>query len=255
MIVKFLFFSLCYFLGRSLISDKFGNRKQLNVVKWVMLGIYLTIVIGLQFADVMAHMKQICGNVQTDKAIMYTFLPNLLIFGLLIMLLFAFPGWKAPFSNTIGYALSLGLGVKKNFNDLLNSNMGNSLLQKITQDKSMIINEITPGNFDLFLSEMSKNGLLAVTYEDLGKLEERANKGDKLNERESTYLDAFKGLYKAVVSKDLIAECLWYLLGGSLVITLTKNTVAEMECEKNKQEMIDEYNESGGRSLMKSLKD
>jgi hypothetical protein len=30
--------------------------------------------------------------------------------------------------------------------------------------------------------------------------------------------------------------------------------VAEMECEKSKQEMIDQYNESGGRSLMKSIK-
>ena len=253
MIIKFLFFSFLYFLARKF-TDNFGARKQVNPLKWICLGVYLVVVIGLQLTDTLGFMKKKCGKMQADKAIIYTLVPNLLIFGLLIMIIIAMPGWKAPFSNTFGYLAANAMGIKRNFNSLINDNMDNALMKKILQDKSMIINEITPGNFDLFFSKMSDDKTLAVSYEELGNYEKKQNSGEKLAPRENDYLDAFMGLYNAVVTKDLIAEGMWYCLAGALVITLTKNAISEMECEKDKEEMIKEYEESGGTSKMQSLK-
>jgi len=254
MIIKFLFFSFLYFLARKF-TDTFGARTQLNPLKWICLGVYLVIVIGLQLTDTMGFMKERCGEMQVDKAIMYTLMPNILIFGLLIMIIIAMPGWKAPFSNTFGFIAARAMGIKRNFDDLISAGgVDKGLLQRIDADPSMIINEITPGNFDLFFSKMSDEKTLAVSYEELKSYEKRQNGGEKLTKRENHYFDAFVGIYNAVVIKDLIAEGIWYILAGALVITLTKNAVSEMECEKNKEQMIKEYEEAGGTSKMKSLK-
>ena len=255
MLLKFAFLSFVYFASRKLISDKFATRKKVNMLKLVLLGIYISVVIGLQLTDTTKLMKKICGRYELDKAILFTFIPNFLIFGFIIVILKALPGWKAPFANTLGYLCAWVGGCKKDFDILLSSDINNDLMEKIIQDKSMIINEITPSNFDLFFSQMSKNNLLTVEYEKLAEFEKLQNDGIKLKENEQIYLDAFVSLYNNVVLKDLVAEGLWYLLAGSLVITMTQNAIAEMECNKNKEEMVKEYNESSGKqSKMKSLK-
>ena len=81
----------------------------------IALGIcYLIIMILLQLSSNMANAKEKCGGTpQTIAAINYTIIPNLFIFGALLMVMMFFPGWKAPFSNTIGY-----LCVKWSVNDI-----------------------------------------------------------------------------------------------------------------------------------------
>ena len=253
MIVKFLFFSFLYFLARKF-TDNFGARKQVNPLKWICLGVYLVIIIGLQLTDTMSHMEKKCGNMQIDKAMIYTLIPNVLIFGLLIMILIVMPGWKAPFSNTIGYVCVMNQVVNYFFDLFSGGGVDKGLLQRIDADPSMLINEITPGNFDLFFSKLSDDKSLSISYEELGELEKKQNEGERLSAKENAYLDAFIGIYNSVVTKDLVAEGIWYCLVGALVITLTKNAVSEMGCEKDKEQMLEEYNESGGTSKMQSLK-
>ena len=68
--------------------------------------IYLAIMIGFQFSANYTNAKEKCGGTpQVGPAILYTILPNFIIFGGLMLCLLFFPGWKAPFSNTIGYLL------------------------------------------------------------------------------------------------------------------------------------------------------
>jgi len=256
MLGTFVFISLIYFLFRLFISDKFSNRKEVNITKWVFLFIYLIIIIGLQIVETNKYITKFCNRESLDKAILYTLVPNLLIFGFLIMILIAFPGWKAPFSNTLGYVAASASGIKKHFDTLLKSDINNDLMKKIIQDKSLIVNEITPGNFELFLAQLYSNGLLAIDYEELANIESKEKAGTSLTNKEQIYLDAYSGLYKAVVIKDLIAEGLWYLLTGALVITMTKNAVAELECEKSTSQMKKEYKKAGsGVSAMENIKE
>lgn len=244
---------------RLFITDKFEKRNDINIMKWVCLGCYLVLTISLQVANTSKYMIELCGKANSSKAILYTLIPNVLIFGLLIALLIGFPGWKAPFSNTLGYfavkgSPNIGIpGIKDYFDTLMDSNIDNELMKKIIQNKSLIINEITPGNFDSFIAKMDENNLLNISYD---KLIELAGVKNLKDSRMQDYLDAFSSLYKSVVMKDLIAECLWYLLTGFLVISMIKNSVAEMECEKSKSDMENEYkNNRGTVSAMENIKE
>tara|TARA_A100001011_G_C14302139_1_gene841303 strand:+ start:2282 stop:3061 length:780 start_codon:yes stop_codon:yes gene_type:complete len=259
MLGLFIFISLIYFLLRLFVSDKFSNRNEVNMVKWIFLGVYLLIIISLQIVETNNYMTKLCGRESLDKAILYTIIPNVLIFGLLIMVLIAFPGWKSPFSNTLGYVLASASGIKKHFDTLLKSGLNNELMKKIIEDKSIIVNEMTPRNFDTFLSQMNNNGLLMVSFDELRDYEKRSKSSEdseQLTDTERIYLDAYSGLYGAVVLKDVIAEAMWYILSGALVITMTKNAVAELECEKSTEQMKKEYENTGtGVAAMESIKE
>lgn len=118
------------------------------------------------------------------------------------------PGWKAPFSNTIGYFFVYMLGVDNAFSDLLKSK-GSKLIQKICDNKSIIINEITPLNFDIFLNKMKSDGLLESNFKSK---------------------PSFNTLWDYVVIKDSIAEFVWICLTGALVISMTYNALLEINC-------------------------
>ena len=65
-----------------------------------------------------ANAKEKCGSMQLMPAVIYTIIPNLFIFGGLLMALMFFPGWKAPFSNTIGYVITTLMNIKTTFNNI-----------------------------------------------------------------------------------------------------------------------------------------
>lgn len=244
MLLVFSILTLIYFLTRLFVTDKFAKRNKVNIMKWASLILYLGLTITLQVAETSKYIAKFCGKANTSKAILYTIIPNVLIFGSLLAILIGFPGWKAPFSNTIGYIVAiLNSDMGNHLDTLIKSDIDNELMEKIIQDKTLIINEITPGNFDAFIAKMYENKLLNISYDKLIELEgAKELKDTKMQE----YLDAFSGLYSGVVIKDLVAEGLWYLLTGILVITMIKNSTAEMECEKSKSDMISKYKNNRG---------
>ena len=255
MLLIFTILTVIYFLIRLFVTDKFEKRKEVNIMKWVCLGCYLVLTISIQVANTSKYMVDLCGKANTDKAILYTLFPNVLIFGLWIAILIVLPGWKAPFSNTLGFVAAKGSGIKDHFETLLKSTKDNDseLMKKVLEDNSLMINEITPGNYDAFIAKMYENNLLNISYDKLVELEGATNLKDP---RMQDYLDAFSGLYRGVVIKDLVGEGLWYFLTGILVIIMIKNSVAEMECEKSKSDMENEYkNNRGTVSAMENIKE
>jgi hypothetical protein len=258
MLYLFGILTLIYFMLRVFVTDTFSKRKDVNIMKWVMMAIYIFMVISMQVANTSNTMNKMCNNSDIGPAIIYTLIPNVLVFGTLVAILIAMPGWKAPFSNTIGFMAAQGMGINSYFQTLIQEDKDNHLLQKIIQDNSLIINEITPGNFDLFIAQMGTNGLLQVDYEDLSNLENN-KEVKKQKERKDPMtgkiingqtflqdsLDALAGLYRAVVFKDLVAESLWYFLTGLLVITMLQSSIAEMECEKNPEEAKKNFKRGG----------
>ena len=49
MIIKFIFLTFVYFILRKIVTDKFGVRNQINMLKWIFLGIYLFAIIGAEY--------------------------------------------------------------------------------------------------------------------------------------------------------------------------------------------------------------
>lgn len=183
--------------------------------------IYLIVVIISQLITNMIALRRICDKLNLSMVMMTTLVPWIFIFGVLIIILQIFPGWKAPFSNTIGYLLvsssvsSLMPKILKSRVSGLKSDVSQAL-EYIYDDKSLLVNQITPDNFDAFWEKMSKSGLIQQS----GNLSEYKEE-----------------LRKSVKFKDTVATAIWYLMTGLLITSLSYNQVVSLECEGNINKM------------------
>uniref|UniRef100_A0A6C0JBX9 Uncharacterized protein n=1 Tax=viral metagenome TaxID=1070528 RepID=A0A6C0JBX9_9ZZZZ len=215
----FIYFSILttvYFVLKYFIAEKHGS---INKSLGTALGLcYLIIMVLLQLSSNIANAKEKCGGTpQTISAINYTIMPNLFIFGALVVVMMVFPGWKAPFSNTIGFSfVKWILNAKGTFIKMLKEKSNNKLLQMVYSDPSMMINEITPENFDLFINKMGvpPNSILGVDYKKY-----------------------IPDLYNLVVIKDKIAEFIWYMFTGYLVIQNSDSYINSIKCKRTADEL------------------
>jgi len=240
-IIVFVVVTVIYIVLKQTIGFKYGDKgggKRRNIL----LGIYVICVVMTQYMFNTQITKEICGTVQAGTAFWMTILPNTIMFGLLIAIFSFAPGWKAPFSNTIGYLFAYMGGARKIFMSMIlqkeysgsskkrsksaaktgkqqggavekhgdSSHYKQPLIQEIYDNPSLMINEITPNNFDTFMNEMYKNRII-------GKGAEKS----------------FSKLYKLVALKDSVSELVWYLLVGSLVITTSYNALQNISCKKS----------------------
>jgi hypothetical protein len=189
---------------------------------------YTLLIYGYLFFSIISNFflnlnltSLLCGKIQFGSSVIYTFIPWFVIFTSLIFLLKNFPGWLSPFSNTIGYGITILLGIKDIMNSILivpdnNKSASDSkvkeALLKITSDKSILINEITPENFTDFVSSMSP----------------------LIGPDKKIYIDK---LYNLVRVKNIIGELVWYILTGLLIISISYNNILNTTCKKNISDM------------------
>ena len=184
--------------------------------------IYLIVLMLVQVGTNTVAIRTICGQIDMGRLILATFIPWTAIFGILIMLLNVFPGWKAPFSNTIGYLMIRGDAseiIPKIFKGKMTANKSGEFaqaLEYIYDDQSLLINEITPMNFDSFWDKMTRSKLIVDTAQI------------------DTYKQQLRNLVKL---KDIIATGIWYLLAGLLVTSFSYQNMISAKCEKSIVEM------------------
>tara|TARA_Y100000389_G_C17471266_1_gene531322 strand:+ start:6923 stop:7699 length:777 start_codon:yes stop_codon:yes gene_type:complete len=187
------------------------------------LSVYMTLylllaVIGQYFITVSAS-TVLCGAPQYYSSLFATFFPWVFIFGTMIAMLTAFPGWVLPLSNTIGYLCANGMGMGKLANDVFNKpsdteEMTDTLkkaLSHIYTDKASLLNNITPSNFADFWKES----------ESL-----RKTPLDKAADIKKKFRDF-------VILKHAIGTITWYLLTGALVISVSYNYIANSPCSSS----------------------
>jgi len=206
----------------------------------------------LQFGTNMKNATEKCGGTpQTFAAFNYTVMPNLFIFGVLLMIMLFFPGWKAPFSNTLGYIIVKFAGAQETFVNMLKQSGNNKLLSMVYEDPSMMINEMTPENFDLFISRLAgKNGgtddLPVAIAEPVPTPSAPPMKGGKRRKQRGgsntsilapDYKKYIPDLYNFVVLKDKISEFLWYILTGYLVIQNSNTYIMSIRCKRSASEL------------------
>ena len=111
----------------------------------------LTIIIGSYFINV-AVSKALCSSqsIQWGYVLLITLLPWVIIFVTLYGILYLFPGWIAPFSNTIGYFVIGLLGVEKTYDNIFKTGeeaSGNPELIKaianMNSNKTKFVNQIS----------------------------------------------------------------------------------------------------------------
>ena len=207
----FGFLTITYFLTKFFFIDRKGPPVPSGTGATILSLMYVVLVAGSQLFINVRNSAELCNDTpQIVTSFIYTLIPNFFILGLIMVLMKILPGWKSPFSNTIGYVVVYMLGVGGAFSDLLKSKKTGELIQKICDNQAIVINEITPFNFELFLNKMNKDKLLKSNYRSK---------------------PAYHKLWEFVVLKDSIAEFMWIGLCGALVISTTFNALLEISCD------------------------
>lgn len=260
-LILFIMSTLLYFVFKMMYGkdvydkDEFGDVKRNNdgspkilytakSIKRKIFFLYFLIVIISQLIVNISVLNLICQTSIASvafPAIIYTIIPWILIFGVIKVVLVLLPGWKAPFSNTFGYLIALIFGLKTTVREVLKPMSledddkvleGDQLksfqtLREIYKDDSILINEITPENFDNFWRIMLKSQLIKTEHE-VKQIPGKNLTLDKLRGN----LQWFVGL------KDDISEMIWFLLSGSLISTVVYNNISQYKCEYSASDIM-----------------
>jgi len=238
-ILVFLGITLVYFVLKYYMSES-GSMNLYTIIY------YLAVIVTQYFINLNAITER-CGTTNWYLAFMVTLIPWIIIFGLLNLMLLQFPGWKAPFSNTIGYAIVSLAGVKNLLidyilkpdfvseltqkqgggkrklkggasNDSEDIKLANEAVQHIYSNPSLLINEVTPQTFNAFWDRMKP----------------------LFKQGADEHKDEF---YKLVELKDIVSEGVWYILTGSLITSISGNYMATAKCDIDASEMKKRHDE------------
>ena len=209
------------------------------------LAIYLLLVMVIQFMVNASIISSNCGGNITENmgaAGVLTFLPWTLIFGVVILILTIYPGFKSAFSDVVGYfwisssankiitELLVDQDVQKKIDaDTTSTPEQKEAMQsaadaiiKICGNTSVLINQIVPENFNSYWNILTP--LMKDRYKQPGA-------GD----------DIKKELFEIVVSRDNVGEAMWYMYTGLLLTSLVQLKITSRGCVNNPQTMEQNY--------------
>jgi len=204
------------------------------------LAFYLCVVVVSQLFLNIGYLMAKCGG-SLDKnigaAALFTFIPWILIFGIMLTILIIFPGFKSAFSDVIGYYVVAG-GANDIFASILMGTDLNEMIEntqdineksklshaaeaivKICGNKSILINQINPDNF-LNIWETLKPLMTPGSFEN--------------QEIKQQLLDL-------VVLKDNIGEAFWYVYTAILISSIVYYNLATRGCVKSVEQIKTEH--------------
>jgi hypothetical protein len=247
-IVTFLLTTMFYYLA---IKPSFTYEISVDPEKYkeyasnnyMFLAVYLLLVIIVQFIVNSSIISSTCGGSITENmgaAGLLTFLPWTLIFGVLIVILTIYPGFKSAFSDVVGY-----FWVSSSANKVINELLINPDIQtkidgdtiatteqkatmqsaadaiiKICGNTSVLINQIVPSNFNSYWNILTP--LMKDKYKTDGQ-------------------DIKKELFELVVTRDNVGEAMWYIYTGLLITSIVQLKISSRGCESNPKTMEKNY--------------
>lgn len=168
---------------------------------------------------------QCIANISTGKnigySILYTLLPWLFIFGVVLYAINVFPWFAYPFADVFGY-----YAIASSANTLLHNMMGKTddLILNIYSNPSLLINQINVANFEEYWTQMQTMSS-ASSYKD--------------------------ELFALIQRKELIGKYAWYIYTGILTICIVQlnlstyiggNTTSQLEYSQFTQTETDANN-------------
>ena len=185
----FLVITVVYFVIKFFLIDNDGGKKTgLDIVLKL---IYFLSVICSQIGINLYNTKAHCGEQKPGLAISYTIISNMLVLGVLFVVMIFYPGWKAPFSNTLGYIF-----VRNSARPLIDAILGdnpntespelNKILNEIRWEtgnnkRDFLINQLTPSTFDNVIERFVSNSKLQQVRATVPKIGGRSKKKYKQN--------------------------------------------------------------------------
>ena len=243
------------------------------------LAIYALIILLTQFGLNVSAIIEKCGGSASQNigvAALFTFLPWTLIFGVVLAVLIAFPGFKSAFSDVIGYfyisdkahiLFSEMLAIKGDVANKIESlptsektaaSSTADALIKLCGNMGILINQIVPSNFkdywQLLQPLMKTDAMLEAEHlyqnfivterekeqeEDIKTIQSvTPQAGGQSKPASDYYRDE---LLKLVVSRDNVGEFMWYLYTGVLVISIIQYYILSRGCLSDAATMEKNY--------------
>jgi len=200
------------------------------------LAFYLGVVILVQLLLNIAYLTSKCGGA-IDKnigaAFVFTFIPWVLIFGVMLAVLVMFPGFKSAFSDVLGYYAVAG-SANDIFSSIFIGTDINDMIDKTSDPKKK--NELTHaaeaimkicGNKSILINQMNPDNFISVwnTLKPLMKTDIK-NNPETINQIQTELLNL-------VVLKDNIGEAFWYIYTAILISSIVYYNLATRGCVKN----------------------
>ena len=247
------------------------------------LAIYALIILLTQFGLNVSAIIEKCGGSASQNigvAALFTFLPWTLIFGIVLVVLIVFPGFKSAFSDVIGYfyisdkahiLFSEMLAIKGDVANKIESlptsektaaSSTADALIKLCGNMGILINQIVPSNFkdywQLLQPLMKPAEMLAsqplyqnfIVSEREKEQETAKEEGTKIIQsvtpqaggQSKPASDYYRDeLLKLVVSRDNVGEFMWYLYTGVLVISIVQYYILSRGCLSDAATMEKNY--------------
>lgn len=250
-IVTFLLTTLFYYMALkpTLTYETLNNEtefKSYTSNSYIYLAVYIFLVIIIQFMVNASIITSTCGGNITENigsAGIFTFLPWILIFGVLVLVLTIYPGFKSAFSDVIGYyyvstsanKVLTELLIDKDIQSKLDSDATMSADKKVAMQSaadaiikicgntSILINQIVPNNFNNYW------GILKPLMKDQ-------------YQRDGPAADSMKSkLFELVVTRDDVGEAMWYMYTGILLTSLVQLKISTKGCASNPKTMEKNY--------------
>jgi hypothetical protein len=234
-----------YYFVKPLIAKPMTDPEQLkkyNSDNYKSLGLYFILVMLVQVIVNVFVIQDMCSGGAIGEnigaACLFTLIPWSLIFGVLIVILVIYPGFKSAFSDVIGYMFVAGDANRilvallenqtvKNDSDTAASATDKTKMQsaadlvvQICGNTSVLINQIVPSNFLEYWNRLTP--LMKVSYQNT-----------------STPLKT--DLFNLAVKRDQIGEIAWFIYAGILVISIVQLNLIKRGCKNNVAAMEAEY--------------
>jgi hypothetical protein len=250
-IVTFLLTTIFYYLALKphLPYSVYRNKEEYKGYisnNYMYLSIYVLLVIVIQFIVNSSIIASNCGGNITENmgvAGVLTFLPWILIFGVLVIILTVYPGFKSAFSDVVGYYYVSSSATKVLTDLLVNKDIEKKLLEdpnmtpekkeslesaadaiiKICGNTSILINQIVPGNFDQYWNILKP--LMKDKYQTEGP------ETDKIK----------NDLFELVNTRDNVGEAMWYIYTGLLLTSIVQLKITNRGCASNPKTMEANY--------------
>jgi hypothetical protein len=250
-IVTFLLTTLFYYLAikpsftYEMSSDPQKHKAYISN-SYMYLAIYFLLVVVIQFMVNASIISTTCGGSVTENmgaAGVFTFLPWTLLFGVLIVVLTVYPGFKSAFSDVVGY-FWVSSSANKIITDLLiNPDIQKKMdgdtaatpeqkeamqgaadaIIKICGNTAILINQIVPSNFDSYWNILKP--LMKEKYQTENE-ETKKMKND---------------LFELVVTRDNVGESMWYMYTGLLLTSIVQLKITTRGCVNNPKTMEQNY--------------
>ena len=206
------------------------------------LAFYLGVVVVSQLILNIGYLMAKCGG-SLDKnigaAALFTFIPWVLIFGVLLAVLLIFPGFKGAFSDVIGYYVVAG-GANEIFGSILLGTDLNDMIAKATTQEQK--DELTKaaeailkivGNKAILINQMNPDNFLSI-WETLKPLMTSGSYDNIVIQQQ---------LLDLVVLKDNIGEAFWYVYTAILISSIVYYNLATRGCVKSVDQIKEEHDE------------